>query len=115
MFMVALAVFTLGSFLCGLSPDLAGGGGEWLLILFRVLQGIGGGMLFPLATSIAFGAFPPAERAASSAVIARPGAAGTNLRPHRRRPDRRQQAGWPGIFFVNMPIGIVALLLIARV
>ena len=58
MFIIALAIFTLGSLLCGLSPNMGGPiDGEELLIIFRIFQGIGGGMLFPLATAITFAAF----------------------------------------------------------
>src|SRR5206468_3797052 len=66
LFIIALAIFTVGSLLCGLSPRLVGAnGGDGVLIAFRVLQGIGGGMLFPLGSAIAFNVFPPVERAAA--------------------------------------------------
>src|SRR5438874_11398406 len=57
LFILCLALFTLGSLLCGLSQS------ETMLIGFRVVQGLGGGALFPMAQAIAFGAFPPNERA----------------------------------------------------
>lgn len=115
-FMFALALFTVGSILCGLSPNLHGGiSGEGWLIIFRVLQGIGGGMLFPLATSISFGAFPPAERAAASGIIAIPVFIAPALGPTFGGLLTDSSFGWPSIFYINVPIGILALLLVARV
>ena len=115
MFIVALAIFTAGSVLCGLSPHLATDGGDRLLIIFRVFQGVGGGMLFPLATSIAFGAFPPAERAASSAVIAVPVLLAPTFGPTVGGQIIDSSVGWPGIFFINIPVGLLAIALIVRV
>ncbi|MDQ3856088.1 MAG: multidrug efflux MFS transporter [Chloroflexota bacterium] len=116
MFILALGIFTLGSLLCGLSPDLAGtSGGESLLIAFRVLQGIGGGMLFPLATSISFGAFPPAERAASSAFVAIPVLLAPTLGPTVGGLIVDSSFGWPWIFFINVPVGAVAITLISLI
>ncbi len=116
MFMLALAIFTVGSLLCGLSPNIAGtGGGDKLLIAFRLLQGIGGGMLFPIATAIAFGAFPPEERAAASGLVAVPVLLAPTFGPTIGGLIVDSSAGWPGIFFINIPVGIIALLLLARV
>src|SRR6476619_5509388 len=56
LFILCLVVFTLGSLLCGMAQS------ETMLIVFRVVQGLGGGALFPLSQAIAFGAFPPNER-----------------------------------------------------
>ncbi|MHB8647184.1 MAG: MDR family MFS transporter [Thermomicrobiales bacterium] len=115
-FMLALTLFTIGSLLCGLSPHLATGpAGLNLLIIFRVIQGIGGGMLFPLGSTIAFAAFPPAERAASSAVIAIPVLFAPALGPTVGGLIVDSGIKWPGIFFINVPIGIVTLFLIARI
>ncbi len=117
MFMLALTMFTLGSILCGLSPlfDSWFGGGVGLLIFFRVFQGIGGGMLFPLATSISFNVFPPAERAASSAVIAVPVLLAPAFGPTIGGLLVDSSFEWPSIFFINLPVGILALFLIGRI
>lgn len=116
MFIISLAIFTLGSLLCGLSPNIVGtNGGDRVLIAFRVFQGIGGGMMFPLATAVAFGAFPPAERAASSAVIALPVLLAPTFGPTIGGLIVDSPAGWPGIFFINVPVGVIAILLFARV
>jgi len=115
-FMLALAVFTVGSLLCGLSKEIAtGSAGLNLLIIFRLMQGIGGGMLFPLAATIAFGAFPPEERAASSAVIAIPVLFAPALGPTVGGLIVDSGIKWPGIFFINVPVGIFAVFLAARI
>jgi len=115
-FMIALTIFTLGSLLCGLSPHLASGNtGLNLLIIFRLIQGIGGGMLFPLGATIAFGAFPPAERAASSAVIAIPILFAPALGPTVGGLIVDSGIKWPGVFFINVPVGIITLFLLARI
>ena len=115
-FMLALALFTVGSLLCGLSPHLAtGSAGLNLLIIFRLIQGIGGGMLFPLGSSIAFAAFPPQERAASSAVIAIPILFAPALGPTIGGLITDSSIKWPGVFFINVPIGIITLFLLARI
>jgi EmrB/QacA subfamily drug resistance transporter len=79
------------------------------------VQGIGGGMLFPLATSIAFSVFPPAERAAASGVIAVPVLLAPTLGPTFGGMLTDSSFGWPSIFFINIPFGILALFLAARV
>ncbi|MDQ2787473.1 MAG: DHA2 family efflux MFS transporter permease subunit [Chloroflexota bacterium] len=115
-FMIALTIFTLGSLLCGLSPHLASGAtGLNLLIVFRLIQGVGGGMLFPLGATIAFGAFPPEERAASSAVIAIPVLFAPALGPTIGGLIVDSSIKWPGVFFINVPVGIITLFLLARV
>lgn len=116
MFAIALAIFTAGSLLCGLAPNIGGlAGGETLLIVFRILQGIGGGMLFPLAISISFGAFPPTERAAASGLVAVPVFIAPALGPTIGGLLTDSHFGWPSIFYINIPIGLITLALIARV
>src|SRR5688572_10857825 len=66
MFLLALGIFVVASALCGLAWDIQS------LVAFRLLQGVGGGMLTPVGTAMIFRAFPPEERAKASAVIAVP-------------------------------------------
>src|SRR5215472_3240427 len=66
MFILGIAIFTLSSLLCGISPGIG-----WL-IAFRMLQGIGGGILLPIGPTLAFDAFPKEERAKASAAVALP-------------------------------------------
>jgi DHA2 family multidrug resistance protein len=116
LFIIALAIFTLGSLLCGLSPRLVSpDGGDRALIAFRVLQGIGGGMLFPLGSAIAFNVFPPVERAAASATISIPVLIAPALGPTIGGLIVDSPLHWPGIFFINVPVGILAMILTARV
>ena len=116
LYLLALGAFTLGSLLCALSPRLAGpGGGDGWLVACRVFQGLGGGMLFPLGTAIVFAAFPPAERAASSAYVGVPIFLAPALGPTVGGLLVDSPLGWPGIFAINVPIGLAALLLVARV
>src|SRR5207237_1238876 len=62
-FLFALATFTIASALCGQAHSLSE------LVAFRVLQGVGGGMLVPVGTAMLFRAFPPIERAKASTVL----------------------------------------------
>src|SRR5437868_2247870 len=104
LFMICLVLFTVGSLLCGISQN------ESMLIAFRVLQGLGGGALFPLGQAIAFGAFPPKERAAASAIIAVPVLLAPAFGPT-LGGWLTDNFGWESIFFVNLPVGIIAILL----
>jgi EmrB/QacA subfamily drug resistance transporter len=102
-FLFALAAFTLGSLLCSLSASMG------QLILFRVLQGIGGGMLTPVGIAMLFRAFPPAERAKAAMIVMIPAlcapAAGPVL-----GGLLVTHASWHWIFLINVPIGIAAFL-----
>ena len=103
-FLFCLLLFTLGSGLCAIAPT------KELLIGFRVLQGVGGGALFPLAFAIVFRAFPPAERGPAGAVVGVPvllaPAFGPTIGGY-----LTTTFDWSAIFTVNVPIGIVALIL----
>src|ERR1022692_4133627 len=69
--MSAIVVFTLGSVLCGLAQNLTE------LVLFRVIQGAGGGMLAPVGMAMLFRVFPPSERVRASSILT----IGTTLAP----------------------------------
>lgn len=103
-FLLCLFLFTLGSGLCAIAPN------KELLIAFRVLQGVGGGALFPLAFAIVFRAFPPTERGPAGAVIGVPvllaPAFGPTIGGY-----LTTTFDWSAIFTVNVPIGIVTLIL----
>src|SRR5258708_12221472 len=62
-FLISLGLFTLSSLLCGFAPNLN------TLLLFRVLQGFGGGGMVPVAQSILADSFPPAERGQAFALF----------------------------------------------
>ena len=105
-FLAALAVFTIGSALCALSPN------ERLLIAFRVFQGIGGGALFPVAFALIYRAFPAAERGPASAIIGVPVLLAPAFGPT-IGGFLTKTFDWHAIFTINLPFGIVALTLAA--
>jgi EmrB/QacA subfamily drug resistance transporter len=102
-FLFALATFVLASALCGLSWNIGS------LIAFRVLQGVGGGMMTPVGMTMLFRAFPPQERAKASIVIIIPTVIAPALGPVLGGAFV-DYASWHWIFFVNLPIGIAGFL-----
>jgi len=100
-FLFALIVFTTSSALCGAAWNIQS------LIAFRLLQGVGGGMLTPVGTSMLFRAFPPEERAHASAVLTVPTAIAPALGPV-LGGWLVDHASWRWIFYVNVPVGIAA-------
>src|SRR5215216_6304309 len=103
-FQVAIVIFLLGSALSGLSQDMG------QLILFRALQGIGGGGLFAIALSIIGEVIPPRERSRYQgyfgAVFGVSSVAGPLLGGW-----FTDGPGWRWIFFINLPVGIAALII----
>jgi len=107
-FQVGLVIFTLGSLACSLAPSLG-----WL-VAFRVLQAVGGSMLNPVAMAIVTNTFTePAERAKAIgfwgsvfglSVALGPVIGGALV----------DSAGWRGVFWVNIPVGVAAIALTAR-
>ena len=83
--MVSVALFGLGSALCGLAWSAES------LIFFRVLQGFGGGMIMPVGMSVLAQTAGPAPPRARHGGDRRADAARPDLRPGHRRPDRRQR------------------------
>jgi EmrB/QacA subfamily drug resistance transporter len=102
-FMFALSVFTISSLLCGIAWDINA------LIAFRVLQGVGGGMLTPVGTAMLFRAFPPSERAKASALLAIPAVVAPASGPVLGGYLVEYQS-WHWIFLINVPIGLAGLL-----
>ena len=101
-FLFALMAFTCGSLLCGAAQTIG------QLIAFRVIQGIGGGMLTPVGLAMLFRAFPPAERARAAMLIMIPTLAAPALGPVLGGLIVTN-ISWRWIFLVNFPIGLVAL------
>ncbi len=100
-FLFALAAFTAGSLLCSLSQSMG------QLIAFRVLQGVGGGMLTPVGIAMLYRAFPPSERARAAMFVMVPALVAPALGPV-LGGLLVTHATWHWIFLVNVPIGIVA-------
>jgi len=103
-YMTCVGLFTVSSFLCGLAPSL-----PWL-IFFRVLQGLGGGGLAPSEQAILADTFPPAKRGMAFAVygiaVVSAPAIGPTLGGW-----ITDNYDWRWIFFINIPVGIISLLL----
>ena len=106
-FQVGLALFTLGSLLCSLAPNLTA------LVVFRMLQAIGGSMLNPVAMSIITNTFTErAERARAIGVWG--GVIGLSMALGPVIGGLLvTSVGWRSIFWVNIPVGILAIVLTA--
>ncbi|UWE08544.1 MFS transporter [Actinacidiphila bryophytorum] len=107
-FQTGLVLFTAGSLLCSLAPGLG-----WL-IAFRMVQAVGGSMLNPVAMSIITNTFSePRERARAIGVWG--GVVGISMAAGPIVGGALvQSVGWRSIFWINLPIGLAALLLTAR-
>jgi EmrB/QacA subfamily drug resistance transporter len=103
-FLAAIVLFTSSSLLCSLSPT------KEALIVFRVLQGIGGGALLPLAYAINYRIFPPNERSKVTAVLSIPLVMAPTFGPT-VGGYLSTSFNWNAVFLINVPIGMVALLL----
>jgi DHA2 family multidrug resistance protein len=103
-FLFSLLGFTGASLLCGLSNSLG------MLIFARVLQGLAGGGLLAKAQSIVFEAFPSSERAAAQAIFGLGVIVGPAIGPL-LGGWLTDNLGWRWIFFINLPVGMVALLM----
>ncbi|MBV9762942.1 MAG: DHA2 family efflux MFS transporter permease subunit [Acidobacteriaceae bacterium] len=103
-YMTCVAVFTISSFLCGIAPTLG------LLVLFRILQGIGGGGLQPSEQAILADTFLPRQRGMAFAIygvaVVTAPAIGPTLGGW-----ITDNFTWRWIFFINIPVGIVSLIL----
>jgi DHA2 family multidrug resistance protein len=106
-YMSCVAVFTISSALCGFAPNLP------MLIVFRILQGAGGGGLQPSSQAILVDTFPPAKRGMAFAVygiaVVMAPAVGPTLGGW-----ITDDFSWRWIFFINIPVGILSLLLTSR-
>jgi MFS transporter, DHA2 family, multidrug resistance protein len=105
--MSCVAIFTVASFACGAAPTLA------FMLLARVVQGAGGGALQPLSQAILLESFPPAKRGAAMAVFAFGVVVAPVLGPT-LGGWLTDTYSWRYAFYINIPIGILALFMINR-
>jgi MFS transporter, DHA2 family, multidrug resistance protein len=106
-FMTCLAIFTVSSLLCGFAPSLGA------IIIFRILQGAGGGGLQPMAQAILADTFPPEKRGLAFALYGVTVIVAPTIGPT-LGGWITDNYSWRWIFFINIPIGILALFLVLR-
>jgi EmrB/QacA subfamily drug resistance transporter len=106
-YILGLVVFLIGSALCGIAQNIV------QLSLYRAIQGIGGGALMPIAFTIVFDIFPPEKRGKMTglfgAVFGISSVMGPLLGAY-----ITEYISWHWVFYVNVPIGLVSLLLISK-
>jgi DHA2 family multidrug resistance protein len=101
---VSLIVFTVASVLCGTAGDV------WTLVFWRVIQGIGGGALQPTAQAILFETYPAEKRSGAMAIFGLGAMVGPAIGPTLGGWIVDNYT-WPLIFYVNIPIGILAVVM----
>src|SRR5467141_4132459 len=106
-FMSCLAIFTVSSLLCGFAPSLG------FLLLFRVLQGAGGGGLQPMAQAILADTFPPHQRGLAFALYGITAIIAPTIGPTLGGWITFNYS-WRWIFFINIPVGIITWFLVRR-
>jgi len=102
LYIITLICFTAGSALCGLAWDLPS------LVVFRALQGLGGGMLQPLGMAIVFSMITPLERGRFMGLLGLPMLLAPIMGPT-LGGYLVQYASWRWIFLINLPIGLLNL------
>jgi MFS transporter, DHA2 family, multidrug resistance protein len=103
-FAASIVLFTLCSFLCGNAT------GIWELVIFRFIQGAGGGALLVTSQTIITESYPPEKRGMAQAIYGLGVIIGPTLGPP-LGGYIIDHSSWPNIFFINIPIGIAAVLL----
>lgn len=106
-FMTCMAIFTVSSLFCGIAPSLG------FLLFFRVLQGAGGGGLQPMAQAILADTFPPEKRGLAFSIYGITAVCAPAIGPT-LGGWLTDVASWRWIFLINLPVGLLALLLVYR-
>jgi EmrB/QacA subfamily drug resistance transporter len=107
MILTALALFIIGSLLCALAPNIE------ILTAMRVLQGFGGGGLMTLSQALVGETVPPRERGRYQGFLAGVSVASSTFGPV-AGGYLTQAFGWRSIFLVNLPLGLIAVVLVLR-
>ncbi|MFI5239111.1 MAG: DHA2 family efflux MFS transporter permease subunit, partial [Gemmatimonadales bacterium] len=106
-YMSSVVLFTTASMACGLAPSLP------IMVLFRIIQGLGGGVLITVSQAILRESFPPEEQGIAMGIYG----LGVVLAPA-LGPTLggwlTDNYSWPWIFYINVPIGVLNLMLVAR-
>lgn len=105
--LICVIIFTIASFFCGAAPSLA------VILLARIVQGAGGGALQPLSQSILLESFPVAQRSKAMAAYALGIVVAPVLGPT-LGGWLTDTYSWRYAFYINVPVGILAVLMIAR-
>ncbi|WP_166217148.1 MFS transporter [Pseudomonas atagonensis] len=105
--LIGIGVFTAASLLCALAPQL------WWLIGARALQGLGAAMMLALTVALVGDAVPKARAGSAMGLLGTVSAIGTTLGPA-LGGGLLAQAGWPAIFLINVPLGLLNLWLVYR-
>ncbi len=103
-FAASIIIFTVSSFLCGNASNI------WELVLFRFIQGLGGGALLVTSQTIITESYPPEKRGMAQAIYGLGVIIGPTLGPP-LGGYIVDHFSWPYIFYINIPIGIIATLL----
>ncbi len=104
--MTCIVLFTLASLLCGAAPNLGA------LVFFRVLQGAAGGALIPISQAILMETFPPHQRGMAMAIFGIGAMFGPIVGPA-LGGWITDNMSWRWIFYINLPIGIIAIIMCA--
>ncbi len=104
-YMLSVLLFTVSSLLCGIAWNLPS------IVIFRLLQGMGGGALIPLAQAILAETFPRKEQGTAMAIFSLAIVLGPAIGPYLGGWIVTNYS-WPWVFFVNLPIGIINLILL---
>lgn len=106
-FMTCIVIFTISSFLCGIAPSLP------ILLICRVFQGIGGGGLQPMAQAIMADSFEPKKRGQAFALYGLVAVLAPSVGPT-IGGWITDNYSWRWIFYINIPVGVLALVLVSR-
>ncbi len=106
-FQLCIVIFTVASFLCGIAPSLEA------LLIFRVLQGVGGGGLQPMAQAIMADSFDEKRRGLAFALYGLVAVLAPSIGPT-LGGWITDSYSWRWIFYINLPVGVLALVLVQR-